>query len=70
MIDLKIKRIVDSTRDKIQDSLQRIDLLTFKDVDNIKRSYNIETRDEKRHNNDAVSVDLWVQECQALCQTG
>ncbi|KAH1021725.1 hypothetical protein HUJ04_011208, partial [Dendroctonus ponderosae] len=58
--------IVDSTRDKSQDSLQRIDLLTFMDVDNIKRSYNIETGDGIRHNNDVISVDLWVQECQAL----
>lgn len=41
-------------------------MLTYKDVDNIKRAYNIESRDGKRHENDALSVDLWVQECQAM----
>lgn len=59
-------RIIDSTRDKIEDSLKRIDLLTCKDVDNIKWSYNIEIRDGKRHSNDAISLDLWVQECEAM----
>lgn len=40
-----------------------MDLLTRQDVDNIKRSFQLEIQDGVRHNNDAVSVDLWVAEC-------
>ncbi|CAH0560267.1 unnamed protein product [Brassicogethes aeneus] len=57
------QRILESTRDKIGDPLKRIDLLTAKDIRNIKSSFNIESRDGKKHPNDAFSVDLWVQEC-------
>lgn len=53
-------------RYKTEDAWKRIDLLTFKDIDNIKRSYNIEIRDGKIHNNDAISVDLWIRECQDI----
>jgi hypothetical protein len=40
-----------------------VDLLTSKDIWNIKNAYNIEIVDGKRHPNDATSVDLWVEEC-------
>ncbi|KAJ8928715.1 hypothetical protein NQ314_018690, partial [Rhamnusium bicolor] len=55
-------RILETTRDNIEAHLKRVDLLTSKDIHNIKTSYNIEVSDGRRHANDAVSVDLWVEE--------
>lgn len=55
---------MDSTRDNIGEELKRVDLLTSKDIRNIKTSYGVESKDGKRSSNDAFSVDLWVQECQ------
>ncbi|KAJ8978145.1 hypothetical protein NQ317_016847 [Molorchus minor] len=39
---------------------------SFFNVDNIKRSYSVETRDGRRHQNGAMSLELWVQECKAM----
>ena len=55
---------MDSTRDNIGEELKRVDLLTIKDIRNIKTSYGVESKDGKRSSNDAFSVDLWVQEGQ------
>ncbi|XP_050314961.1 uncharacterized protein LOC126749334 [Anthonomus grandis grandis] len=62
---LSDQRVLEINRDKIGEHLKRIDLLTSKDVDNIKVKYNIEAKYGKRHPNDALSVDLWVRECQS-----
>lgn len=43
--------------------MRRLDLLTNKDINNIRASYNVEVSHGKRHANDVLSVDLWVQEC-------
>lgn len=43
--------------------LKRKDLLTRKDINNIKTSYKIHVNDGVRHKDDATSVDLWVKEC-------
>lgn len=42
--------------------IQRKDLLTRKDINNIKVSYNIHVNDGVRHKDDATSVHLWVSE--------
>ncbi|XP_050315270.1 uncharacterized protein LOC126749605 [Anthonomus grandis grandis] len=62
---LSDQRVLEINRDKIGEHLKRIDLLTSKDVDNIKVKYNIEAKYGKRHPNDALSVNLWVRECQS-----
>ncbi|KAJ8932511.1 hypothetical protein NQ314_014603 [Rhamnusium bicolor] len=57
-----LMRILETTRDNIEAHLKKVDLLTSKDIHNIKTSYNIEVSDGRRHANDAISVDLWVEE--------
>lgn len=54
---------MNSNRDSIEpDNLKRTDLLTKKDIHNIKSTYNISINDGVRHTIDSVSVELWVQE--------
>lgn len=57
---------MDSYRGSIGSELKREDLLTRRDVLNIKAAYSININDGVRHQSDAVSVDLWVQECVKL----
>ncbi|KAJ8909948.1 hypothetical protein NQ315_004015 [Exocentrus adspersus] len=45
--------------------LERTDLVTRKDIYNIRKSFRIDVRDGVRHSDDATSVLLWVKECQA-----
>ncbi|VEN58334.1 unnamed protein product [Callosobruchus maculatus] len=59
-------KILDGIRDNISTNLKRIDLVTRQDLDNIKRSYNICQQDGVKHKNDAVSVELWIEECKTL----
>lgn len=54
---------MDTTRDGIGSNINRDDLLTKKDINNIKTCYNIDIREGCRHKEDAVSVSMWVQEC-------
>uniref|UniRef100_A0A6P7GKQ4 Uncharacterized protein LOC114343590 n=2 Tax=Diabrotica virgifera virgifera TaxID=50390 RepID=A0A6P7GKQ4_DIAVI len=42
--------------------LERTDLITKKDIYNIKKSFNLDVTDGVRHSDDAVSVSLWVKE--------
>lgn len=57
-----VNRVLEDIRaSTIQGDLKRINLLEKKDVHNIKRDYNI-TYSTKKHENDAVSVRLWVEE--------
>ena len=51
---------MDKVRDSLSTNVERIHLLTRKDLHNIERSFGI--RHEKRHSIDAVSVRLWVEE--------
>ena len=53
-------RILDDVRDSVGLSLQRIHLLTKKDIQNIERAHNI--KGIQRHADDALSVSAWVEE--------
>lgn len=52
--------ILDSVRSKVDGTLQRVHLMTRKDLHNITRDFKI-TYNEKLHENDYISVGLWVQ---------
>lgn len=59
---LPMDAILDDIRTNISgDSLQRLHLLTKKDLHNIERTFGLGS-DAIKHPNDAVSVDLWVKE--------
>jgi len=61
-MSVPVNRVLEDIRaSTIQGDLKRIHLLEKKDVHNIKRDYNI-TYSTKKHENDAVSVRLWVEE--------
>jgi len=58
--------ILDSIRDTAStDSIQRTLLLDRQDLKNITRDFNISYA-TKKHNNDAISVQLWVKDMQKL----
>ncbi|XP_072399071.1 uncharacterized protein [Diabrotica undecimpunctata] len=59
---VSVSHILNSTRDNIGCSLKRDHLLTRMDINNVMRSYNIGLKDGCRHKQDAVSVELWIQE--------
>ncbi|KAJ8912340.1 hypothetical protein NQ315_014707, partial [Exocentrus adspersus] len=64
---VSISRILDDNRQNFSaDKLQRIDLLTRKDIHNIKHSFNIDIIEGVRHSEDAISIDLFVEECKQL----
>ncbi len=52
--------LLDKVRDSVSTHLERIHLLTRKDLSNIERAFSLCR--EKRHSIDAVSVRLWVEE--------
>ncbi len=54
-----IQRILDDIRDSIGSSYHRIHLLTRKDITNIRMEF---CSGNKRHQDDATSVHLWVEE--------
>lgn len=55
---------MDTYRDKIdEENVNREDLITRQDIQNIKRTYHINISDGVKHCNDVVSVDLWVAQC-------
>ena len=47
---------------------KRANLVTRKDLHNIKTCYNINIQEGVRHKEDAVSVDMWVKECEKMDQ--
>ncbi|XP_072383099.1 uncharacterized protein [Diabrotica undecimpunctata] len=58
-------KILESVRENIEPSLlKRKDLLTRKDIHNIKCTYNIDINSGVRHSIDSVSVGCWVEEFQ------
>ncbi|KAE9523853.1 hypothetical protein AGLY_015741 [Aphis glycines] len=61
-IGVPVNRILDDIRElKVGTPLKRIHLIEKKDLHNIKRDYNI-SYNTKSHENDAVSVRLWVED--------
>ena len=63
-MNIPMKSILNEIRDNISsESLDRIDLLTMKDIYNIEAAYNLQSS-AVRHQNDAVSVDSFVREMQ------
>ena len=54
------QHILDSIRDSAQGKFERIHYTTRKDINNIERSFGIQGN--KRHDDDATSVNLWVAE--------
>lgn len=57
---VKVEYILDEIRDNIGVRLERIHLITRKDIANIERAYGL--RGHRRHDDDATSVRLWVDE--------
>ena len=55
-----VQHIMDEIRSSVGDNLERIHLITRKDIANIERSYGLQG--SKRHDDDATSVHLWVIE--------
>ena len=45
--------------------MNRTDLLTNTDLLNIKRDYQINVHDGVRHQDDAMSVEMWIQQCKS-----
>ncbi|XP_045464203.1 uncharacterized protein LOC123673658 [Harmonia axyridis] len=68
ILGVPASRILDSYRDMLPsdisgpDQLNREDILTRKDISNIKISYHINISEGVKDENDAVSVDLWVKQ--------
>ena len=57
---VSMERILDKVRDSVGSNLERLHLITKKDIHNIERSFGV--RQEQRHSDDATSVYLWVKE--------
>ncbi|KAJ8983606.1 hypothetical protein NQ317_004244 [Molorchus minor] len=53
------KSILTTVREKIEEPLRRNDLLTMKDIGNIRTSFNISLKDGQRHKDDVTSVELY-----------
>lgn len=61
-LKIPFNTILDEVRDTVEGSqLERIHLLTRKDLNNIEKSFNLQST-VIRHANDAISVEAWVQE--------
>jgi len=64
-LGVPVNRILDDVRSSdIEGGIKRIHLLEKQDIHNIKRSYNIAYK-TKKHENDAISVNIWVNEMMA-----
>ncbi|KAJ8962438.1 hypothetical protein NQ314_005734 [Rhamnusium bicolor] len=60
---ISVNKTLREIRDNIDvSSLNRIDLVTRKDMNNIKSAFNIKLEEGNRHKEDAISVDMWVEE--------
>lgn len=60
---VSMDNILDRIRDSVGARIERLHLLTKKDLHNVERSFNI--RQEQRHSIDAVSVKIWIEEMRA-----
>ena len=54
------ERIIDDIRDSVSSSFSRIHLTRRKDLSNIQRAFGLRT--VEKHREDAISVDIWVEE--------
>nr|CAI5837169.1 unnamed protein product [Callosobruchus analis] len=60
--NVPLPAILDKIRDSVaNEKLERIHLLTKKDLHNISQTYNL-NKDFMRHPNDAVSIESWANE--------
>lgn len=57
---VRVQHILDTVRDNLGDKFQRIHLITRKDIANIEKAYGLKV--DRRHDDDATSVMLWVEE--------
>lgn len=57
---VNVQHILDNIRDNFGDRLERVHLITRKDIANIERCYGL--KGSRRHDDDATSVELWVNE--------
>ncbi|CAG9828164.1 unnamed protein product, partial [Diabrotica balteata] len=63
-LGINMTKILDTYRENFDEQkLKRADLLTRKDIRNIKSSYNIHLQEGVRPSEDAISVDMYVKEC-------
>ncbi|KAB0805351.1 hypothetical protein PPYR_02321 [Photinus pyralis] len=63
-LGVSVPKIINSVRDSIdENALQRVDLITKKDISNIRKSFGLNVLDGVRHSDDAISVALWAKEC-------
>ncbi|GFU35378.1 uncharacterized protein NPIL_20801 [Nephila pilipes] len=61
---IPLDNILDEIRNSISDAgIERVHLLTKKDLHNIEKSFNL-TSNSVKHENDGVSVDMWVRKMQ------
>jgi len=64
-LGVPVNTILDDIRSSdIEGGIKRIHLLEKQDIHNIKKSYNIAYK-TKKHKNDAISVNIWVNEMMA-----
>ena len=57
---VETQHIIDSIRENVQDKIERLYLITRKDIRNIERPFGLQGN--RRHDDDATSVALWVEE--------
>ena len=57
---VSVEHVLDHVRDSIGTNVERIHLLTRKDIHNIESGFNI--LHSRKHKDDATSVDYWVKE--------
>lgn len=55
-----VQHILDNIRENVSSKMERVHLITRKDITNIERTYGLQGG--KRHADDATSVYLWVEE--------
>ncbi|XP_050514239.1 uncharacterized protein LOC126889726 [Diabrotica virgifera virgifera] len=61
ILRLSSKIKLQTVQDSIGGELKRIDLITRKDITNIKLSYGIDLKDGYMYNDDATGVYFWVE---------
>ncbi|GIY20114.1 MULE domain-containing protein [Caerostris darwini] len=54
--------ILDEIRNSVHDNFERMYLLTFQDIKNIKKEFNI-NQNGILHVNDKVSINIWIAKC-------
>ena len=56
-------RILNAARETVNDTLNRSNMLTRKDIQNIATVHNLNLQDGCRHVDDENSVDMWITQC-------